>query len=48
MKVHELINTLRDMPLNSEIKVIVMDDILRDPMPESVWNDIDENYVIIV
>lgn len=48
MKVHELVNRLRDMPMNSEVKVIVMDEVLRDAMPEQVWNDIDENFLVVI
>lgn len=48
MKVYELIAKLAEQPLNSDIKVIVLDDVLRDPMPEQIWNDIDENFLLVI
>lgn len=49
MKVIELIRILNDMPHNAEIKVMENNDKdFRNPQPESVWNDIAENYVIVI
>lgn len=48
MKVIDLIRVLNDMPHNSEIRVEVSDCEVRNPRPEQVWNDFEENYFVVI
>lgn len=48
MTVIELINTLKDMPHNARIYIDLEAHGTRTPRPEMEWNDIAENYLVVL
>jgi len=48
MTVHELIALLEELPRNAEVLVDAGNNNFRSPVPEQVWSDHAENYIVVL